>query len=265
METSHKIIEKVGLAISKSAMDLKRAINKRDASIKALANCNEKETFPNGSSIKINEIQYPKTVSAELKTAHATNEIDLIANFRKQLIDGRIRLLQLDRDSLKQELDTYFDIDHIKQLIYKSLPILSSNTEANGRIVNQLIFEINLRWSKVLQQDEEEAKKLAEGVAMNVQQQPVTIETLQQELRSMKEQLAKLANSSDQRPVHQRRSEHGKDGSAKQKKSNQDNRGRSRSTSNQSQRNTDTGKVGRGSTNKNQQKKRSNSNKKRES
>jgi hypothetical protein len=265
METSHKIIEKVGLTISKSAMDLKRAINKRDVSIKALETCNEKETFPNGSSIKINEIQYPKTVSAELKTAHATNEIDLIANFRKQLIDGRIRLLQLDRDSLKQELDTYFDIDHIKQLIYKSLPILSSVNEANGRIVNQLIFEINLRWSKVLQQDEEEAKKIAEGVAMNVQQQPVTIETLQQELRSMKEQLAKLANSSDQRPVHQRRSEHGKDGSAKQKKSNQDNRGRSRSTSNQSRRNTDTGKVGQGSKNQNQQKKRSNSNKKRES
>jgi hypothetical protein len=264
METSHKIIETVGLGIVKKAMEIKRAISKRETSIKALTTCNEKESFPNGSSIKINEIQYPKTVSEELKTAHGTSETSLIASFRKQLIDGRINLLQHDRDSLKHQLDTYFDPHHITQLIYQSLPILTAANEINIRIVNQLIFEINIRWSKILQKEEEEAKKFA-NVAMVVQTPPPTIEALQLELLSMKEQLVKLANSSDRRQVHQRRSEHGKDGSTKPKKSNQDNRGRSRSTSNQSKRNTDTGKVGQGSRNKNQQKKRSNSNKKQES
>lgn len=265
METSHKIIETVGLNIVKTAMEIKRAISKRETSIKALTTCNEKESFPNGSSIKINEIQYPKTVSEELKTAHGTSETSLIASFRKQLIDGRINLLQHDRDSLKHQLDTYFDPHHITQLIYQSLPILTAANEANMRIVNQLIFEINIRWSKVLQKEEEEAKKFAANVAMVVQPSPPTIEALQLELLSMKEQLQKLANSSDRRPVHQRRSEHGNDGSTKPKKSNRDNRGRSRSTSNQSKRNTDIGKVGQGSRNKNQQKKRSNSNKKQES
>jgi hypothetical protein len=133
------IVDQIFIEVKKLYFDH----SKRAATVASLQQHALAGTFPADLNFKMHEYKLPTTIRPERAEAFQKAYSDAAVTYKKTLFDARLAFLSEDLDTLKSQLDSFFNIDNFRRFVV-SLVGEDATVQAS---LSDLLAESRLRYS----------------------------------------------------------------------------------------------------------------------